>query len=61
MPIDILTTEDLLHETPDAIAKEETLDVTTTLTPDMLRRMNAYGGQRITCPSARFICTTIRC
>ena len=38
----LLTTEDLLHETPEAIAKEETLQGGATLTEDLLRRMNAY-------------------
>jgi len=42
MPTDILTTEDLLHETSNAIAKEESLKGGATLTPDLLRRMNAY-------------------
>ena len=42
MPTEILTTEDLLHETPDAIAKEESLKGGSTLTSDLLRRMNAY-------------------
>ena len=42
MPTDLLTTEDLLHETPAVIANEESLEGGTTLTPDMLRRMNAY-------------------
>ena len=42
MPTDLLTTEDLLHETPEAIAKEETVQGGTTLDPDLLRRMNAY-------------------
>ena len=42
MPTDMLTTEDLLHETPDAIASEESLKGGATLTPDLLRRMNAY-------------------
>ena len=42
MPTDMLTTEDLLHETSDAIAAEESLKGGATLTPDLLRRMNAY-------------------
>ena len=42
MPTDILTTENLLHETPAAIAKEESLQGGATLSPDLLRRMNAY-------------------
>ena len=42
MSTDTLTTEDLLHETPDAISKEESLKVGSTLAPDLLRRMNAY-------------------
>src|SRR5665213_3422991 len=42
MPTARLTTEDLLHEAPDAIAKEESLKGGATLTPDLLCRMNAY-------------------
>ena len=42
MPTDMLTTEDLLRETPLARAKEESLKSAATLTPDLLRRMNAY-------------------
>jgi len=42
MPTALLTTEDLFHETPEAIAKEESLQGGATLTPDLLRRMNAY-------------------
>jgi hypothetical protein len=42
MPTDMLTTEDLLFETPLARAKEESLKSAATLTPDLLRRMNAY-------------------
>jgi len=42
MPTALLTTEDLLHEAPDAIKNEESLQGGTTLTPDLLRRMNAY-------------------
>jgi xylulose-5-phosphate/fructose-6-phosphate phosphoketolase len=42
MPTEILTTEDLLHETPDAIGNEESLKGCVTLAPDLLRRMNAY-------------------
>jgi xylulose-5-phosphate/fructose-6-phosphate phosphoketolase len=42
MPTDVLTTEDLLHETPAAMASEESLEGGVTLTPNMLRRMNAY-------------------
>jgi xylulose-5-phosphate/fructose-6-phosphate phosphoketolase len=42
MPTDLLTTEDLLHETPNTIAGEESLRSGATLTPDLLRRMNAY-------------------
>jgi len=40
MPTDILTTENLLHETPAAMAKEESLQGGATLSPDLLRRMN---------------------
>ena len=42
MPTDMLTAEDLLRETPLARAKEESLKSAATLTPDLLRRMNAY-------------------
>ena len=42
MTTDILTTEELLHETSDAVAKEESLKGGASLTPDLLRRMNAY-------------------
>jgi hypothetical protein len=37
MPTDLLTIEDLLHETPEAIATEESLKGGSTLTPDLLR------------------------
>ncbi len=42
MPTDILTTEELLHETPEALGTEESLKSSTTLTPKSLRQMNAY-------------------
>ena len=42
MPIDTLKTEDLLHETSDEIAREESLKGDTTLSSDLLRQMNAY-------------------
>lgn len=38
----LLTTRALLYETPDAIAKEESLQGGAPLTPDLLRRMNVY-------------------
>ena len=42
MPTDMLTTEELLHETPEAVGKEESLKGSTTLAPELLRKMNAY-------------------
>ena len=42
MPTNLLTTEELLHETPEAINNEESLRVGPTLAPDLLRLMNAY-------------------
>ncbi len=38
MPAAVLTTEDLLHETPNAIAKEESLQGGTSLWPLVVRR-----------------------
>ena len=42
MPTDMLTTEELLHETPEALSKEESVKDSHTLTPELLRKMNAY-------------------
>jgi xylulose-5-phosphate/fructose-6-phosphate phosphoketolase len=42
MPTDLLTTEELLHETPAALGKEESIGDSQTLTPALLRKMNAY-------------------
>ena len=42
MPTDTLTIEELLHETSQAIGTEESLQGGDTLTPDLLRRMDAY-------------------
>ena len=33
---------DILHETPEALSKEETVKNTNTLSPELLRKMNAY-------------------
>ena len=41
MPIDTLT-EDLLHETPEELGKEESIKDSHALTPELLRKMNAY-------------------
>ena len=42
MPTDMLDTEQLLHETPESLAGEESIKNNTTLSPELLRRMNAY-------------------
>ena len=34
--------QDLLHETPEDLSREESLRITNTLTPEQLRKMNAY-------------------
>ena len=34
--------QDLLHETPEELSREESLKSTNTLTPEQLRKMNAY-------------------
>ena len=34
--------QDLLHETPEDLSREESLKSTNTLTPEQLRKMNAY-------------------
>ena len=34
--------QDLLHETPEALSQEDSLKITNTLTPEQLRKMNAY-------------------
>ncbi|MEP6468032.1 MAG: hypothetical protein ABJB05_17100, partial [Parafilimonas sp.] len=41
MPSDMLI-PDILHETPEALSKEESVRNTNTLTPELLRKMNAY-------------------
>jgi xylulose-5-phosphate/fructose-6-phosphate phosphoketolase len=41
MQADMLT-QDLLHETPEELNNEETLSKTNTLSPELLRKMNAY-------------------
>lgn len=33
--------QDLLHETPEDLSREESLKITNTLTPEQLRKMNA--------------------
>ena len=38
----MLNTEELLHETPEALAGEESMKGSATLTPELLRQMNAY-------------------
>jgi hypothetical protein len=60
MLTDALTTEDLLHETPAAIASEESLQVGATLTPEMLRQMTPIGEQQTICRSDRSTSMTIR-
>lgn len=42
MPTDMLTTEELLHETPEALNEEQSIKKTHTLTPELLRKINAY-------------------
>src|SRR5271170_8479456 len=42
MSTHMLTTEELLHETPEALNEEESVKDTHTLTPELLRKMNAY-------------------
>ena len=34
--------QDLLHETPEDLSQEESLKSTNTLTPEQLRKMDAY-------------------
>jgi xylulose-5-phosphate/fructose-6-phosphate phosphoketolase len=34
--------QDLLHETPEVVSREESVKTTDTLTPELLRKMNAY-------------------
>ena len=41
MSTDLLIPE-ILHETPALLSQEESIKTTDTLTPDLLRKMNAY-------------------
>ena len=42
MPTDMLTTAELLHETPEALGREESVKDSDTLTPELLGKMDAY-------------------